>query len=74
LKLLVQLLCTVSYFRFILLHPNIIQVIKLRRVRWAGRIECRGEGRDSYRILVARTLKKRDRLKDLGVDGRIMLK
>jgi hypothetical protein len=34
--------------------PNIIRVIKLRRMRWAGRVACLGEGRGAYRILVGR--------------------
>jgi hypothetical protein len=34
--------------------PNIIQVIKSRRMRWAGHVACMGEGRDAYRILVGR--------------------
>jgi hypothetical protein len=35
--------------------PNIIQVIKSRRMRWAGHVACMGEGRGAYRILVGRT-------------------
>jgi hypothetical protein len=34
--------------------PNIIRVIKSRRVRWAGHVARMGEGRSSYRILVGR--------------------
>jgi hypothetical protein len=34
--------------------PNIIWVIKSRRIRWAGHIECMGEGRGAYRFLVGR--------------------
>jgi hypothetical protein len=34
--------------------PNIIQVIKSRRRRWAGHVARMGEGRGSYRILVGR--------------------
>jgi hypothetical protein len=33
---------------------NIIQVIKSRRMRWAGHVACMGEGRGGYRILVGR--------------------
>jgi hypothetical protein len=32
--------------------PKIVRVIKLRRLRWAGRVARMGEGRDIYRILV----------------------
>jgi hypothetical protein len=32
--------------------PNIVWVIKSRRMRWAGHVACMGEGRDVYRVLV----------------------
>jgi hypothetical protein len=31
--------------------PNIIQVIKWRRMRWAGRVERMGKRRGAYRVL-----------------------
>jgi hypothetical protein len=34
--------------------PNIIRVIKSRRMRWAGHVAHMGEGRRAYRILVGR--------------------
>jgi hypothetical protein len=34
--------------------PNIIRVIKLGRMRWAGHVACMGEKRGAYRILVGR--------------------
>jgi hypothetical protein len=34
--------------------PNIIWVIKSRRMRWAGHVACMGEGRGAYRVLVGR--------------------
>jgi hypothetical protein len=34
--------------------PNIVRVIKSRRMRWAGHVARMGEGRDVYRILVGR--------------------
>jgi hypothetical protein len=34
--------------------PNIIRVIKSRRMRWAGNVARMGEKRDAYRILVGR--------------------
>jgi hypothetical protein len=34
--------------------PNIIPVIKSRRMRWAGHVAHIGEGRGAYRILVGR--------------------
>jgi hypothetical protein len=32
--------------------PNIIRVIKSRRLRWAGHLARRGERRSAYRVLV----------------------
>jgi hypothetical protein len=32
--------------------PNIVRVIKLRRMRWAGHVARKGEGRVVYRVLV----------------------
>jgi hypothetical protein len=34
--------------------PNIIRVIKYRRMTWAGHVACMGEKRGAYRILVGR--------------------
>jgi hypothetical protein len=34
--------------------PNIVRVIKSRRVRWAGHVARMGEGRGVYRVLVGR--------------------
>jgi hypothetical protein len=34
--------------------PNVIWVIKSRRIRWAGHVARMGEKRDAYRILVGR--------------------
>src|SRR5215468_9651221 len=35
--------------------PNIIRVIKSRRMRWTGHVARMGEGRGAYRILVGRS-------------------
>jgi hypothetical protein len=35
--------------------PNIVKVIKSRRMRWAGHVAHIGEGRGVYRVLVGRT-------------------
>jgi hypothetical protein len=32
--------------------PNIVRVIKSRRMRWAGHVACMGDGRGVYRVLV----------------------
>jgi len=34
--------------------PNIVRVIKLKRMRWAGHVGCMGEERGVYRILVGK--------------------
>jgi hypothetical protein len=34
-------------------------MIKSRRMRWAGHVACRGEGRSVYRVLVGRPESKR---------------
>jgi hypothetical protein len=53
--------------------PNIIRVIKSRRLRWAGHVARIGEGRSAYRALVGKP-EGRNRLEDPGVDRRIILK
>jgi hypothetical protein len=39
--------------------PNIVRVIKSRRMRWAGHVACMEEGRGVYRVLVGRPEGKR---------------
>jgi hypothetical protein len=34
--------------------PNIVRVIKSRRMRWVGHVARMGKGRDVYRVLVRR--------------------
>jgi hypothetical protein len=46
--------------------PNIVRVIKSRRMRWAGHVARMGEGRGAYRILVGRPEGRRS----LGRPGR----
>jgi hypothetical protein len=53
--------------------PNIMRVIKSRRMRWAGHVVCMGEGRVVYRVLVGK-LRERDHWGDPGTDGRIILR
>jgi hypothetical protein len=63
--------------------PNIVRVIKLRRMRWTGHVARMGEGRGVYRVLVGRPEGKRplerprrrweDNIKmdpkEIGIDG-----
>jgi hypothetical protein len=51
--------------------PNIVSVIKSRRMRWAGHVARMGEGRGVYSWLGVS--KGRDHWEDLGVGGRITL-
>jgi hypothetical protein len=39
--------------------PNIVRVIKSRRMRWAGHVARTGEGRGVYKVLVGRPESKR---------------
>jgi hypothetical protein len=39
--------------------PNIIRMIKLRRMRWAGHVARMGEKRNAYRILMGKPEGKR---------------
>jgi hypothetical protein len=52
--------------------PNIIRVIKSRRMRWAGNIARMG--RKVHTVFGWRDLREGDHLEDAGVDGRIILK
>jgi hypothetical protein len=63
--------------------PNIVRVIKSRRMRWAGHVARMGEGRDVYSVLVVRPEGKRPLgrprrrwkddikldLREIGIDG-----
>jgi hypothetical protein len=63
--------------------PNIVRVIKSRRMRWAGHVARMGEGRDVYRVLVGKPEGKRPLgrprrrrednikmdLREIGIDG-----
>jgi hypothetical protein len=63
--------------------PNIVRVIKSRRMRWAAHVACMGEGRGVYWVLVGRPKGKRPLgrprhrwednikmdLREIGIDG-----
>jgi len=51
--------------------PNIVQVIKSRRMRWAGHVVCMGEERGVYRVLVGKP-EGMNHWGDLGIDGWII--
>ena len=53
-------------------YPNIVRVIKSRRMRWVAHVARMGKERGAYRILVGNR-KERDHWGDLGVDGWIIL-
>jgi hypothetical protein len=53
--------------------PNIVRVIKSRRMRWAGHVVRMGKGRGVYRVWW-RNLRGRDHWRDPGIDGRITLR
>jgi hypothetical protein len=53
--------------------PNIVRMIKSRRMRWAGRVARMGERRSVYRILVGK-YEGKSHLEDPGVDGRVILR
>ena len=53
--------------------PNIVRVVKSRRMRWAGHVARMGEGRGVHRVLVGKP-RERDHWGDPDVDGRIILR
>jgi hypothetical protein len=52
--------------------PNIVKMIKLRRMRWAGNVARMGEGRVFTGFWLGDP-KVRDHWEDLGIGGRITL-
>jgi len=53
--------------------PDIMRVIKSRRMRWTGHVARVGRG-DVYTGLWWGNLRERDHLEDLGVEGSIILR
>jgi hypothetical protein len=53
--------------------PNIVRVVKSRRMRWAGHVARMGEERGVHRVLVGKPEGKRP-LGRPDVDGRIILR
>ena len=55
--------------------PNIVQVVKSRRMRWARHVARIGERRgEVYTGFWWGNLRERDNLEDPGIDGRIILR
>jgi hypothetical protein len=55
--------------------PNTVRVTKSRRMRWAGHVARRGEGRgEVFTGFWLGGPKERDHWEDLGVGGRIILR
>ena len=52
--------------------PNIVRVIKSRRLKWAGHVARMEEGRSAFKILHV-NLQERDLLEGLDVDRRTTL-
>ena len=52
--------------------PNIVGVIKSRRMRWAGHVACMERG-EAYTGFWWGNLRQRNHLEDQGVDGNIIL-
>jgi hypothetical protein len=53
--------------------PNIVRVIKSRRMKWTGHVARMGEGRDVYRVWLGGR-KVRYHRKNVGVGGSITLR
>ena len=49
-----HLICTHIELQDLYPSPNIICMIKLRRLRLAGHVACMGERRDTYRVFVGK--------------------
>jgi hypothetical protein len=61
----------IEEFHDLYLSSNIIQVTKPGRMRQAGHVACKGSGKMHTGCWWG-SLRERDHLKDLGVDGKII--
>jgi len=53
--------------------PNIVRVIKSRRMSRVGHVTRMGEARGVCRVLVGKPERRGDHWEDLGVDGWVIL-
>jgi hypothetical protein len=53
--------------------PNIVRVVKSRRMKWVGHVARMGEDSGVYRVLVG-SMRERGHWRDKDVDGRIILR
>jgi len=53
--------------------PNIVRVIKLRRMKWAGYVARMGKSRGVYGVFGGEICEKRNHLEDPCLEGRIIL-
>jgi hypothetical protein len=51
--------------------PNIIRVIKSRRMRWVGHVARIGDVRNPYTVL-SENVKRRDHLEHPGINGKVI--
>ena len=54
--------------------PNIVRMIKSRRMRWAGHVARMGGEERCIQGFGGETRRERDHLEDPGTDGRIILR
>ena len=54
--------------------PNIVWVIKLRRMRWVGHVARMGQRREAYTGFCWGNLREKDHLGDPGADGKKILR
>jgi hypothetical protein len=52
--------------------PNVIRMIKSRRMKWAGHVACIEGIRNSYAFWLE-NMKERNHSENLGIDGKIIL-
>jgi hypothetical protein len=65
--------CIMMNFNGLYSSPNIVRMIKSRRMKWAGHVVCMGRG-EVFTGFWLGGLKGRDHWEDLGIGGRITLR